>query len=228
MLRAALRALPLRARMPHPFFPANAQKRTRTSTGYKSHQHLKLARLPIPPPGLVLGHGRFFVPGRSSPRLAALTLLNVTQGYALVASPCQPRRSRAHARSLDRDRALNVETVSISPLFRGCRAGPDAIGWGVGGGDRPPAAVASRVFFTGRDRPPKTLSANVLPPCPGWRPRGCLRPGVGFDPNSWHPLPYQEGAPDRAEASGTRRPCWCGRGLKDEPNEPLHRRHSPA
>ena len=27
----------------------NARERTRTSTGYKSHQHLKLARLPIPP-----------------------------------------------------------------------------------------------------------------------------------------------------------------------------------
>ena len=30
----------------------DAQKRTRTSTGFYSHQHLKLARLPIPPPGL--------------------------------------------------------------------------------------------------------------------------------------------------------------------------------
>ena len=30
----------------------NAQKRTRTSTGFYSHQHLKLARLPIPPSGL--------------------------------------------------------------------------------------------------------------------------------------------------------------------------------
>ena len=34
----------------------NAQKRTRTSTGFYSHQHLKLARLPIPPSGLRIPH----------------------------------------------------------------------------------------------------------------------------------------------------------------------------
>lgn len=37
----------------------NAQKRTRTSTGFYSHQHLKLARLPIPPPGLLHWNGEY-------------------------------------------------------------------------------------------------------------------------------------------------------------------------
>jgi hypothetical protein len=36
----------------------NAQKRTRTSKGFYSHQHLKLARLPISPSGLGDGMSR--------------------------------------------------------------------------------------------------------------------------------------------------------------------------
>ena len=66
----------------------NAQKRTRTSTGFYSHQHLKLARLPIPPLALQ-GIGR----GRITGSVPAVVRGQAKRRQLLDGRPV-PRRSR--------------------------------------------------------------------------------------------------------------------------------------
>jgi hypothetical protein len=77
----------------------NAQERTRTSTGFYSHQHLKLTRLPIPPPGPCCFPLRPTPPdsGQEVYRDAACCRARVAsgrqaQGFRLMPQP--PRRIR--------------------------------------------------------------------------------------------------------------------------------------